>query len=173
MATKQKANTESTNKKVTENVKVERNYSPSDLITCRSITQGALIMPGKSGITYTWSGYGDYASVEYQDLHAWKSRRSNMIYKPHIVIEDDELLQNKLWKDVNSIYENMYDISDINEVLNAQPNKFKSILLKSPSGLKKAIAVEVATRLENGTFDSIKKLKIVDEVCGTELSKLQ
>ena len=174
MATKNTKTTKvTTPKEVVNETKKTKIYSPNDLITCRSITQGGLIMPGKSGIVYEWSGYGDTTGVEYQDLYAWKSSRSKIIYEPYMIVEDEDILNDTRWKDVKKQYEDMYDAEDLGEVLSFSPTQFKSVLKQAPTGLKKAIAVEVATRLENGSFDSIQKLKIVDEICGTELSKLQ
>ena len=50
--------------------------------------------------------------------------------------------------------------------------EFKKALAEVPKGLKTAIKIEVATRLDNGTFDSIQKVRAVDEICGTELEKM-
>ena len=52
------------------------------------------------------------------------------------------------------------------------PAQFKKALAEVPKGLKTAIKIEVATRLDNGTFDSIQKVRAVDEICGTELEKM-
>lgn len=50
--------------------------------------------------------------------------------------------------------------------------KVKQWIAEVPKGLKTAIKIEVATRLDNGTFDSIQKVRAVDEICGTELEKM-
>ena len=69
-------------------------------------------------------------------------------------------------------YDNLYDASDINQFLALSPAQFKKALAEVPKGLKTAIKIEVATRLDNGTFDSIQKVRAVDEICGTELEKM-
>ena len=53
-----------------------------------------------------------------------------------------------------------------------QTRPSKKALAEVPKGLKTAIKIEVATRLDNGTFDSIQKVRAVDEICGTELEKM-
>lgn len=157
----------------TPTVKTPRKFEANELIECRSITQGLLLMPGKqSNILYRWDGYGDVREVEYRDLYSLKSSRSSYIYEPRFVVENEELLDDPRWKDVKELYENLYDATDINTVLGLSPAQFKKVLSEAPTGFKNAIKIEVATRLDNGTFDSIQKLRAVDEICGTELEKM-
>ena len=154
-ATKTVATTENTTKE-TAPVKTTKKFEQNELIECRSLVQGTLFMPGKqSDILYRWDGYGDIREVEYRDLYSLKSSRSPYIYDPCFQIEN-----------------NLYDASDINQFLALSPAQFKKALAEVPKGLKTAIKIEVATRLDNGTFDSIQKVRAVDEICGTELEKM-
>lgn len=170
--------TKTTEPKATETVEKatpqpQRKYEATELIPCRSITQGLLIAEGKqSKILYRWDGYGDTQEVEYRDLYAFKSSRSGYIYDPLFIIEDEQLLEDARWKEVKELYDKMYDSSDINEIINLPPAKFLEVLSQIPIGMKNAVKIEVATRLNNGSFDSIKKLDYVDKICGTELRKL-
>lgn len=149
--------------------KEARKFEQTDPILCRSVTPGWMALYGKSGIPYIFSNYGDECEVEYGDLFALKNRRSRYLYDPLLVIEDEELLENPRWKDLAEFYnEKVYGMDDIDHVLNLPNNSFERSLVALPKGLKKALTVEVAKRIENGTFDSIKKVKIIDEVCGTD-----
>lgn len=146
-----------------------RKFEQTDLILCRSVTPGWLGLYGKSGIPYIFSNFGDECEVEYGDLFALKNRRSRYLYDPLIVIEDEELLESPRWKDLADFYnDKVYGMDDIDYVLNLPFSKFEGALRSLPKGLLKALAVEVAVRIENGTFDSIKKIKVIDEVCGTD-----
>lgn len=147
-----------------------RKYEADDTVPVRSITQGELLMPGrKSGILYRWAGAGDVEEVEYQDLYALKVRRSAYVYEPLFVIDDEELLADPKWKDVVALYQTMYDTEDISAILRLPVNQFKKVLKQVPKGLLNSIKVEVATQIENGKFDSINKIKAIDELCGTDL----
>lgn len=149
---------------------VVRKYEADDTVPVRSITQGELLMPGrKSGILYRWAGAGDVEEVEYQDLYALKVRRSAYVYEPLFVIDDEELLADPKWKDVVALYQTMYDTEDISAILRLPVNQFKKVLKQVPKGLLNSIKVEVATQIENGKFDSINKIKAIDELCGTDL----
>ena len=75
-----------------------KKYDQQDLIPCRSVTQGMLLMTGKqSRITYRWAAYGDIVLVEYRDLYSLKSSRSQYLYDPLFVIEEEELLADPRW----------------------------------------------------------------------------
>ena len=160
-------------KTVTETKTVEpRVFKPDDRILCRSVTQGELLLPGKSGELYRWLAYGDEAYVEYQDLLALKSKKSQYIYNPLFVIEDEELLADNRWIDLAPIYEKLYAIDDFDELLNLPIGKFTEIFKMMPTGMRNSVKIEVATRLDEGTFDSLQKVKVIDEVCGSDLSCL-
>ena len=133
---------ESVAEKVVEKAKKEpRQFNQNDLILCRSVTTGWLGCSGKSGQYYVFENFGDECEIEYQDLFALKSRRSNYIYAPHFIIEDEELLENPRWADVAKFYEDEVYSTDIDEVLNLPPSNFKSALEKLPKGIAKSLQV--------------------------------
>lgn len=114
--------------------------------------------------------YGDETEVEYQDLLALKASRSRYLTEPFLIVEDEELLSDPRWKDVKAVYDSMCKMDDIDSLLNLDNHQFERLLPTLPNGLKSALATEVATRIESGTFDSIKKVKTIDRICGTDLS---
>lgn len=153
--------------------KPPRQFNQHDLILCRSVTAGWLGCSGKSGQYYIFENFGDECEIEYQDLFALKQRRSPYLYAPLFVIEDEELLENPRWTDINKFYyEKVYTMDDINQVLNTPIAKFESTLKALPKGLAKSLQVEVAKRIENGTFDSLNKIKIIDEVYDTDFKSI-
>ena len=150
-----------------------RQFNQHDLILCRSVTAGWLGCGGKSGQYYIFENFGDECEVEYQDLFALKQRRSPYIYAPLFVIEDEELLDNPRWEDVKKFYyDKVYTMDDINEILNLPIGQFEDALKKLPKGLAKSLQVEVAKRIEDGTFDSLRKIKIIDEVYETDFKSI-
>lgn len=153
-----------------EETKTPRKFESTDLIAVRSITQGELLLPGKkSGILYRWSAFGDITEVEYQDLYTLKSSRSNYVYKPHFIIENEELLNDVRWKDVKDLYDSMYTTEDIDSVFKLTVQQLRKQLPTMPQGLINAILIEASNRIEDGSFDSINKIKAFDEVCGSDL----
>lgn len=152
-------------------VKKPVTFAPDQFITCRSVTAGELIMRGrKTGALYTWAGMDVTCEVEHQDLVAEKANRSNFLYKPRFIIEDEDYLDQPKWSDIKKLYEeNKTEIYDLSEIINLPVADFRYKMTRLPEGLRASVRDLVAEGLKNGTFDSIRKVKIVDEVCGSDL----
>ena len=149
---------------------VQKTYDQHDLILCRNVSAGWLKMTGKSGIPYVWNATGDLCEVEYGDLWARKTAKSEYLYKPYFVIEDEELLEQPRWKDLKTFYdEKVYGLDNVDAIINVPSSSIRRVLVELSDGMKNAVAVRAATMIENGSLDSLKKIKIIDEVCGTDL----
>lgn len=152
----------------TESKKTPRKYAPDDLIACRSLTFGELLLSGtKSKLLYSWANYGDVTEVEFQDLQALKSTRSSYLFKPRFVIEDEELVEQ--WgKDFADMYSNVTNV-DVEDLFKLPLNQFKSKLKKAPRGVQQAVKNIAGDKILNGSLDSLAKIKAIDEILGTEL----
>lgn len=155
-----------TEAKVTK--KAIRKYAPDDLIVCRSITFGELLLTGKkSKLLYSWANYGDTTEVEFQDLQALKSTRSSYLFKPRFVIEDEELVAQ--WgNDFGNIYKNIEDI-DAEDLLKLPVAQLRAKLKKAPKGVQQAVKNIAGEKIMNGSLDSLAKIKAIDEILGTDL----
>lgn len=152
---------------------VAKIYDKDDLITCRSVTAGYLGIVGpRTGQLYPFENMGDIGYVEFQDLNSWLASRNRVLFDPCIVIEDDTLLEDVRWQEIVDIYKDMYDTTDINDILNLPPREFSKRFPKLPNGLKNAIKSEMTRQIQDGTFDSIQKIKVVDDVCGTSIGAI-
>ena len=147
---------------------VPKKYASDDLIPCRSITYGELLLTApKSKLLYSWSNYGDITEIEFQDLQALKSMRSSYIFKPRFIIEDLELVEQ--WnKDLGKIYSDIIEV-DVEDLFNLPLNQFKSKLKKAPSGIQQAVKNVAGEKILNGSLDSLAKIRAIDEILGTDL----
>ena len=148
--------------------KTVRKFAPDELIVCRSITFGELLLTGKkSKLLYSWANYGDTTEVEYQDLQALKSTRSSYLFKPRFIIEDEELVEQ--WgKDFGDIYKNIEDI-DAEDLLKLPVAQLRSKLKKASKGVQLAVKNIAGDKVLNGSLDSLAKIKAIDEILGTDL----
>ena len=153
-------------KKVEE--KAPRKFEPGDMIPCRSLTYGELLLTGKkSKLLYSWANYNDVTEVEFQDLQALKSTKSSYLFKPRFVIEDEELVEQ--WgKDFGDMYKNIVDV-DVEDIFTLPINQFKSKLKKAPKGVQQAVKNIAGEKILNGSLDSLAKIKAIDEILGTDL----
>ena len=153
---------------VTEKPK-KKKFANDDLIPCKSITNGELIMVGdKTKIVYRWANYGDVEEVEYQDLiYATRSSRTSYVKYPRFIILDDDFVKQN--KEVAEIYDSIYSVADIRKILDLSPAQMKKAIEELPEGAKDSLKGLASTMIDNGTLDSVKKIQILDEVFGTEL----
>jgi hypothetical protein len=149
-------------------VKETRKYAPDDMIPCRSLTYGELLLTGrKSKLLYSWANYNDVTEVEFQDLQALKSTRSSYLFKPRFVIEDEELVEQ--WsKDLADMYSNIVEV-DVEDLFKLPIAQFKAKLKKAPKGVQQAVKNIAGEKILNGSLDSLAKIKAIDEILGTDL----
>ena len=148
-------------------------YNPTDIIECKSVTAGTLLCSGtKSGTLYRAFGYGDMIQVQYQDLLGLKLSKSSYLYMPRMIIEDETLLNDPMWSDLKAIAEEFYKHESLDEIFALAPARLKTVLSKASVGLKNAIKVEAATRVSNGSLDSMNRIKVLEECLGIDLQIL-
>lgn len=179
MAYNKKTTTKTINKTepkttVSEVEKEVREYSAEDDIECVSVTAGELIMIGKkTGNLYKWENYGDTTTVEYQDLKAeMRNAKSAYIYSPLFMIEDEELLATPEFAKVAESYKDAISIDDIDNFFDLTNQQFNAQLKKLPKGIQNTIKSIAVDKINDGTLDSIQKIKILDSVLGTDLYNL-
>ena len=144
-----------------------RRFAQDDMILCKSVTYGELLLPGKkSKLLYIWSNYGDTTEVEFQDLQALRSTRSAYLMNPYFVIEDEELLEQ--WPELKNLYDKVAAL-DVDNLFNLPINQFKKRLREIPVGFKDSIKNIAGEKIRNGSLDSIAKINALDEILGTEL----
>ena len=159
-------------KKPIENVKPEkRKYEQDEEILTTSCTAGELIMIGrKTRRVYVWSNYGDQTYVEYQDLKAEQYvQGSPYIYSPLFIIEDGEFINLPENKKVADVYAHILSVEDIDKLFNLDTISFERTVKNLPKGIKNSLKAIAAQRIQDGSLDSITKIKSLDEILGTDL----
>lgn len=150
--------------------KEKKKFNLDDMVVCRSVCYGELLYPAKkSGLLYRFEGYGDRTEVEFQDLQALKSTRSDYLYRPCFIIEDEELLEQ--WSDLKKITDKVAKI-DGEKLFGLPTNQFKKALKELPIGFKTTVRNMANAKINDGSLDSLSKIKIIDEVLGTDLRLL-
>lgn len=141
----------------------KKKYEPTDGIECKSITSGELGMIGiKSNILYRWAGRDDVTEVEYQDLVAGIRSSSDSIMKPRFIILDNEFVQE--FPALQKVYENLYSIKDLKDVLKLPVSSMKKTIQSLPDGAKESIKSIAAGQIRSGQLDSVNKIKALDEL---------
>lgn len=164
-------NKEDNTTEVVETKKTKK-FDKEDLILCRSITVGQLFLDGvKSGNSYYWADYGDITEVEYQDLVVMvRSKNNSYIYGSFFIIEDEDFIDE--FPTLKKFYEDQYTIKELESVLDLNVRDMIATINNLPSRAKDSLKNIASTKVVNGELDSVKKIKALDELFGTELDLL-
>lgn len=156
--------------KAAETKKEKKTYALTDGIPCKSITNGGLYMPGlKSNILYTWVDAGDVIEVEYQDLQAAIRSNNSYVMNPLFVIEDEELVAQ--FPQLKKLYETLYSVGELEDVITElSPGDMKATILSLPKGAQDSIKHLASKMVSDGRLDSVRKIKVLDEIFDTEMS---
>jgi hypothetical protein len=146
----------------------QKQFKNNDMIPCKSVTSGELLMIGaKSGRLYTWAECDYIEEVEYQDLlYATRSKSGYVMYPRFLIMDEDFVAQDK---ELSAMYESLYTFNQITDILNLEPERMRQVILGLPSGIQNAIKNVAANRIVAGTYDSVKKIKILDEIFETAM----
>lgn len=158
-----------TENKASEEKTQQKAFSPEDTIPCRSIVSGGLYIEGsRSHILYSWADCGDVVDVEYRDLiYLVRTRENANIYLPRIIIEDEDFVEQN--KSVKDLYESMYEVSDLNEILELPIPQMVDTIKRLPKGAKESVKGIASTLIESHMLDSVHKIKALDELFGTKM----
>ena len=152
-------------------VKKRRKFDAEDGILCHSITQGKLFVEGKkSGNIYEFEAYGVDMEIEYQDLAYLARVKSDMIFAPYLVIDDDDFIEEFI--QVKKFYDESYTMNDLQNILNLPVKNMVSAIAALPESAKSTLKNIASTMISDGSMDSVKRIKALDEVFETDLEFL-
>lgn len=149
----------------------KREFDPSDGILCRSVTYGKLFVNGtKTGMSYIFSDYDDEAEIEYRDLVALIRAKDKAIYKPRIIVMDEDFIDE--YSALKKFYNEHFAVKNLKEILDMPEYDMKEAISKLPKGAVDTLKSMAVDQITTGEIDSIKKIKALDEAFGTNLSLL-
>lgn len=143
-------------------------HNDRDLIPCLSITPGEYLFVGdKSGDLYSWVSEGDVVNMRYDDILAAIRMKRPCIYKPRIVIQDDDIVDK--YPDIKDLYDQLYTIDDFTKILNLTPSEMRRVIGSLPDGAKDAVKTLAMTSIQNGSLDSVQRIRTLDQIFGTDM----
>lgn len=146
------------------------NTHSKEYIVCRSVTNGGLNVNCKSGNVYEFNKYGDDCEIEYHDLAALVRKHSDHIFIPRFIIEDDEFLAE--FPQLSKVYEKLYTAEEIDSILNLPPSQMRQEIESMPKAVFENLKSIVATKIANGSIDSVKKIRTLSEIYDSDFNLL-
>lgn len=155
-----------------ENVKKQRKkHDPDELIACRSVVFGELLVIGpKTKLVYSWANEGDIREMEYQDLKSLMALRSKTLFAPRIIIEDEDL-RNEWSTELDPVYNAVEDIN-LRTIFSLPQRQFVAQVKQLPAGMKSSMQNMAYSMMQDGSLYDLNKIKALDEILGTELKMM-
>ena len=151
--------------------KPKKEFRETDGILCRSVTPGGLYMVGKkTGMMYEWNNYGDEYEVEYRDLVIAVRTRSDFVFGPLFIIEDQDFIDE--FPLVKKFYDESYNDTDLMNIIMMPTDEMKDAILALPPRAKDNIKSIASTAVANKTLDSLEKIRVLDELFDVNLKVL-
>ena len=151
-------------------MKIKKEFKDSDYILCRSVCSGGLNVTCKSGAVYDFRKYGADCDIEYRDLVYLIRKNSEHIFAPRFVILDEDFLED--FPQIKRLYATMYTPTELHTILELPVNQMKTEIERLPEATKKTLLSLAATEEANGRLDSIKKVKALSEIFGSDFNLL-
>ena len=154
--------------KPVKKAKAESKFSNNDMIACKSVTSGGLNFIGYSGTKYRFEGYGMVEYVSYEDLRreAQSANPTNYLFYPRFVVEDPDFVEE--FPKLEEFYSKFYE-GDFEDIIDMPNEQMKEAIAKLPNGCKECVKGIVATKIDDGSLDSVAKIKALDGIFGTNM----
>ena len=165
------ANTKKTTKSETETKDTKRIFKDDDTVMCRSITQGGLYMTGiRTKDLYEWPAYDETIPVKYADLASAVKTRSPFVFTPLFIVEDKDFCAE--FPVLDKFYNERFTVKDLREILDYEVSEMIEAIQKLPDGAKESLKSIASQAVKDGAIDSIRKIRALDELFGTDFNLL-
>lgn len=152
----------------------------SVLISVKSNTFGGLIYVNpRTGDKTEWNGCGDVQTLTMGDLRAMKGTQRAFFENQWIYIVGvdesgyDDVTAEDIYKSlmVTQYYKNILDPDNYVEMFSWEPHRIKEAVSMMSDGAKMNLVVAANTSIEDGVLDSLRKIQVLEECLGCELTK--
>lgn len=148
-----------------------KKFDDHDYILTHSVTAGGLgIIGGKTETYYRFNEYGAQCDIEYVDLVQLVRSRSDHIFLPRIIIDDEDFLAE--FPQVVDAYNNMYSQGDLREILSLPADQMRVEIEKLPDKAKDNLRTMAATMVHDGRIDSISVVRTLSDIFGADFNLL-
>ena len=148
---------------------VPKEIDVNQLITVRNGFQGKLSYRSKrTGEKFVWSEFGDEQEMELRELKAAKNTYKKFFTENWFMFTEDWVPE---YLGVTKFYKNSLSIENFDDVFDLPPEKLKKRVELLSKGQKKSLAYRARVLIADGEIDSLKKIAVLEEALGTELTE--
>lgn len=144
-------------------IEIDRN----EMIPCRSTVNGELIyISNRTKAKYIWEDFGVTLDLEMGELLDMNGSNRKYIHDGYIVVDDAEASE---YLGLTKIYDEIAHIDDIEVLFGKSAEDLLVVLPKLPKGMRESLATKARSMVEDGSLDSIGKIRAIESVLGVDL----
>lgn len=167
----------------TEEVKTPQVKKPLSIpdyvrLVVQSNVYGQLIyVNGRTGDTFLWDNFGDYQALTMGDLRAMRGSQNkffsnNYIFIDHVEEEGyQDVTPEEVYKllGVSQYYKDILSPENFTEIFTLSESEMRKRLLRLGVGAKTNVIVAANEAIKRGDLDSLKKIRMIEELLNCEL----
>lgn len=147
--------------------KVKKNLDPNMVVTIKNGFQGRLVYQSKkTGETFIWEEFNDEQDMELSEVKAARNSSKKFFINNWFLIDDPEVVE---YLGVEQYYKHALNSENFDEIFNKTAKEIKEIISQLSTGQKRSLAYRAKQLIEDGTVDSIKVIKALEDGLGVEL----
>ena len=157
-------------------------FDDSAIILVKSNTFGHLIyINPRTGDRTDWMHFGDEQPITMGDLRAMRGTQNAFFSDNMIIVSgvNDDRYPDAEPSDVydalmvSKYYKYLVDPDNFNSLFNMNENEIKERVHSMSQNARMNLVIALNTSIQNGTLDSVKKIRLFEELLGCELTDLQ
>lgn len=169
-----------TNKEEIKNKRVM--FDDSAIILVKSNTFGHLIyINPRTGDRTDWMHFGDEQPITMGDLRAMRGTQNAFFSDNMIIVTgvNDDRYPDAGPSDVydalmvSKYYKYLVDPDNFNSLFSMNENEIRERVHSMSQNARMNLVIALNTSIENGSLDSVKKIRLFEELLGCELTDLQ
>lgn len=138
------------------------------MVPCRSVVQGSLTyLSRKTGLETNWENYGDEEYIDLGELMTMKASQPKFLNHPWLIIDDKDVVEHLGLK---SVYDRIIPVDELQSFFYKSPDEMLEVLKKAPNGTRTLVADTARAKVQDGTLDSMKVIKMLEQELTIDLS---
>lgn len=113
--------------------------------------------------------YGDIQEIKIGELMTMKSSQPRILKECWLMILDEDVVEAMGFSEM---YENVITVDKADELFKLSAKKIKDVLSKAPKIVKENIGRLVKKRVDNGKWESLTKLKAIEEALNIKFDEI-
>jgi hypothetical protein len=140
-------------------------------VAVRSVTEGGLTYVSRAtGLTTTWSSFGDEHWIDVEELIRMKSSQPAFLANPWVVIDDESIVE---YLGLKETYEKIIPVDELELFFRKSPEEIQAVLKKAPKGTKTLVASKARKLVQSKELDSISVIDAIEKSLEIDLSMVR